>query len=51
MTKTIPVRRMIEIQEMQFQLDKLKKERMNLNSEIKSLQIKIPNLIRSLELR
>lgn len=52
MTKeTAPLRKMIELQEMQFELDKLRKDRMKLSTKIKSLSQKMPELLRSLELR
>lgn len=50
-TKNTLLNEFIKIQDMQFELDKLKKQQREINKEIKSLSQKIPFMIRTLELK
>lgn len=46
-----PLKKFIEIQELQFKLDSLKVNQRKTNSEVRSLSQKIPALIRELALK
>lgn len=51
MPKLSSIEEFIEIQEMQFKLDNLKKKSSEINKEIKSLQFTIPKKLRGLILK
>ncbi len=46
-----PLKKFIEIQDMQFRLDALKEQQRKTNTEIRSLSQRIPVLIRELPLK
>lgn len=46
-----PLKKFIQIQDMQFKLDKLKKEKAKISSEVLSLSQVIPKLIRELKIQ
>lgn len=46
-----PLKKFIRIQDMQFALDKIRKQRAIANTEIRILSQKIPKMIRELSLR